>query len=76
MAKKPQTRHRRIKKVVVSDPTLSVAEFCDAECISKFIYYRMKKEGTGPREFRVGHSVRIAHEDRIAWRNKMRRAAA
>jgi predicted DNA-binding transcriptional regulator AlpA len=64
-------RKVRIKKIVVSDPTLTVAEFCDAEGIGRSTYCKLRKEGRGPRELRIGATIRITAEARKEWRKKM-----
>lgn len=45
----------------------SVREFCDAYAISKAMYYKLKKNGSGPKEMRVGSLVRISLEAAQAW---------
>jgi predicted DNA-binding transcriptional regulator AlpA len=71
--KSPKPREKRIKHIVVANPSLSIQEFCDAEGIGRNTYYKLKKQGRAPREFRIGASVRISHEARIAWRRKMQK---
>ena len=68
MSKSRKPRTKRIKNIVVSNPSLSIQEFCDAEGIGRNTYYKLKKEGRAPREFRIGASIRISHEDRVSWR--------
>ncbi len=35
-------------------PALSIAEFCKAHSISEGFFYKLKKQGEGPREMKVG----------------------
>jgi hypothetical protein len=66
-------RKVRVKKIVVADPSLTVAEFCDAESIGRSTYHKLRKEGRGPRELRIGPAIRITHQARIEWRKKMQK---
>jgi predicted DNA-binding transcriptional regulator AlpA len=45
----------------------SVDEFCLAVGISRWTYYKMKKEGTGPREMRIGDRSFISIEAAREW---------
>jgi hypothetical protein len=38
---------------------LSVDEFCVLERISKSYYYKLRQAGGGPREIKLGRSIRI-----------------
>jgi hypothetical protein len=59
------------KKRTKTDPSLSIQQFCDAEGLSRGLYYKLKEDGKAPRELRVAGIIRITHEARIAWRKKM-----
>lgn len=46
----------------------TVTSFCKAHEISTPTYYRLRKEGKGPREMRIGSEVRISVEAAAEWR--------
>ena len=46
----------------------TLREFCDLHRISRKMYYRMQKAGTGPQEMRVGNKVLITREAAARWR--------
>ena len=41
---------------------LSISEFCKAHCISEGFFYKLKKQGEGPREMKVGARTLITFE--------------
>jgi predicted DNA-binding transcriptional regulator AlpA len=45
----------------------SIDEFCLAVGISRFTYYKMKKDGTGPREMRIGDRGFVSVEAAREW---------
>lgn len=47
---------------------LTVTSFCKAHEISTPTYYRLRREGKGPREMRVGSDIRISVEAAADWR--------
>jgi predicted DNA-binding transcriptional regulator AlpA len=53
--------------------TYSIAEFCAAHGISRWLYYKMKKDGTGPREMRIGDRAFITIESATKWRRAQER---
>lgn len=58
--------------VLSTVPTINssqtISEFCISENISKFLYFRLKREGRAPREMRPGgRIVRITAEARRDW---------
>ena len=61
---------------VVTDPSLTIAEFCAAEKIGRSKLYQLWREGRGPRFFLVGTHRRISHEARTEWRHQMENEAA
>jgi predicted DNA-binding transcriptional regulator AlpA len=69
--RKPPTK--RIRNIVVTDPSLSIQQFCDAEGLSRGLYYKLKKQGRTPRELRIDAVIRITHQARIEWRRKMQK---
>jgi len=56
----------------VSPPTprlaLSIPEFCKAHGISEGFFYKLKKQGKGPREMKVGARTLITLESAAEWR--------
>jgi hypothetical protein len=59
----------------VSDPSLTIAQFCLAERISRSMLYRAWAEGWGPEFYMIGAHRRITHRARLAWQ-RQREAAA
>lgn len=47
---------------------LRIPEFCDAHGISEAFYYKLKKQGQGPREMKVGARTLITLESAAEWR--------
>jgi predicted DNA-binding transcriptional regulator AlpA len=47
---------------------LSIPEFCVAHGISQAFYYKLKKQGEGPREMEVGVRKLITFESAAEWR--------
>jgi predicted DNA-binding transcriptional regulator AlpA len=47
---------------------LSIPEFCDAHGISEGFFYKLKKQGEGPREMKVGSRTLITLEAAAEWR--------
>lgn len=56
--------------------TYSIAEFCTAHGISRWTYYKMKKDGTGPREMRIGDRGFVTIEAATKWRRAQERKQA
>ena len=55
---------------VLSDVSLTIAEFCSAEKISRSMLYRAWTEGWGPKFYRVGVTRRITHRARMEWQRE------
>jgi predicted DNA-binding transcriptional regulator AlpA len=55
--------------------SLTIPEFCESERISRAHYFNMRSRGEGPREMRIGKSVRISPEARADWRREREVAA-
>jgi hypothetical protein len=53
--------------------TYSIDEFCTAHGISRWTYYKMKKDGTGPCEMRVGDRAFVSVEAATKWRRAQER---
>jgi predicted DNA-binding transcriptional regulator AlpA len=47
---------------------LSILEFCEAHGISEGFFYKLKKQGEGPREMKVGARTLITFESAAEWR--------
>ena len=47
---------------------LSIPEFCEAHGISEGFFYKLKKQGEGPREMKVGTRTLITFESAAEWR--------
>jgi predicted DNA-binding transcriptional regulator AlpA len=47
---------------------LSIPEFCQAHGISEGFFYKLKKQGDGPREMKVGARTLITFESAAEWR--------
>ena len=55
---------------------VSILEFCDAFSISEGMYYKLKKQGLGPREMKVGTRTLISMEAADEWRRERERSTA
>jgi hypothetical protein len=55
---------------------LSIAKFCAVHGISRELYFKLKRNGLGPREMHVGSRVLISVEAAAAWRRAREAAAA
>jgi predicted DNA-binding transcriptional regulator AlpA len=49
---------------------LSISEFCEAHGISEGLFYKLKKQGKGPREMKVGARTLITFESAAEWRRR------
>ncbi len=58
------------------DASLTIAEFCQAEKISRSMLYRAWSEGWGPKFYRVGVTRRITYRARLEWQRAREAAAA
>ena len=47
---------------------LSIPEFCEAHGISEGFFYKLKKQGEGPREMKVGARTLITFKSAAEWR--------
>lgn len=50
--------------------SLTIAEFCAAERMSRPFYFKLRQRGKGPRELREGRFVRITPEAHAEWRRQ------
>ena len=55
----------------MTDASLTIAEFCAAEKISRAKLYLLWREGKGLRWFNIGVTKRISHEARQEWRRAL-----
>ena len=53
----------------------TIPEFCEAERFSQSFYFKIRKQGLGPREMRIGSAVRISEEARLEWRREREQAS-
>ncbi len=53
----------------------SVADFCRAHGISRALFYKLLREGCGPRVMKVGRRTLISREAAEDWRRRMEAAA-
>jgi hypothetical protein len=51
----------------VARAVYSIAEFCEAHGISQAMYFKMKSQGLGPVEMRIGSRRLISFESANAW---------
>ena len=66
---KPSER-RRDPNDVPAEPerlALSIPEFCDAVRISEGMFYKLKKQGLGPREMKIGTRTLISTQAANEW---------
>ena len=57
------------RKVIANQAlALTIAEFCEAHRLSQSMYFKIRGQGLGPREMRVGARVLITFEAAAAWR--------
>ena len=63
---------------VRAEPTAvySRAGFCRSHGLSESFYHKLKNEGLGPDELRLGSKVLITHEAAARWRAARERASA
>ena len=56
--------------------TYSVNEFCHEHGISRGLFYRLLREGGGPRVIKAGRRTLISREAAEDWRRRMETAGA
>jgi hypothetical protein len=67
-----KTHHREDRLPPELHPVFSVPEFCFAHGkISRAFFYKLVKQGLGPRLLKVGHRTLITAEAAAEWRNEM-----
>jgi hypothetical protein len=55
---------------------LSIAEFCRRHGISTALYFKISREGRGPRLMRVGRRTLVTQEAACEWRREREAASA
>jgi len=60
----------------LSEQSYSVDEFCQAERISRVTFYKLLKEGRGPRIMKLGSRTTISPTARAEWHQRMEAEAA
>jgi hypothetical protein len=60
----------------VPPAVFTIATFCVAHHISEAFYFKLKNQGLGPREMRIGSRVFVTFEAAAAWRTEREVATA
>jgi hypothetical protein len=68
-------RAREQSSASVDDESLTIAEFCRAEKISRSMLYKAWLEGWGPKFYWVGVTRRITRSSRLRWQREREVAA-
>ena len=69
MARKPKRRTTRDEPVTTTPQlALTILQFCSAHGISEGFFYKLKKQGCGPREMKLGARTLITMEAAAEWR--------
>jgi hypothetical protein len=55
---------------------MSVAEFCRRHSISEDYFYKLQREGRGPRTMKIGARTLVSQESARAWRRAQERKTA
>ncbi len=76
--KKAVPKQKRAPRQVAPVPllALSIVEFCNANGFSPALYWKLKSQGRGPIEMKVGRRVLISHEAAAAWRRAREEVSA
>jgi predicted DNA-binding transcriptional regulator AlpA len=69
MAKSKRAEPRRLGEIANLE-AFSIDEFCARHCFSRAYFYKLRQEGHGPREMKVGTRVLITAESAAAWRRE------
>jgi len=65
---KSRTEFAAVSRPPTPRLALSIREFCRAHGISEGFFYKLKKQGEGPREMKVGARTLITFESAAEWR--------
>ena len=52
-------------------PIYSVTDFCREHSISRGLFYRLLREGSGPRVIKAGRRTLVSYEAAEEWRRRM-----
>ncbi|MDH5328258.1 MAG: hypothetical protein OEZ68_22120 [Gammaproteobacteria bacterium] len=52
-----------------------IPAFCANNCISRAFFYKLQKEGKGPRITKVGRRTLVSDEAETEWRKRMETAS-
>jgi len=55
-------------KPAALEPSYTISDFCRSEQISRAFFYKLQREGKGPRTFNLGAMVRISADAIREWR--------
>jgi hypothetical protein len=67
MATRPEVTRRKTRSTVALS-AYSIEQFCDAHGISTDLYFKMQRQGLGPKTMRVGSRTLISVESAAEWR--------
>jgi hypothetical protein len=73
---RPEITGKKIGGTAMELDAYSITEFCKRHSISVPMYYKMRLQGLGPAEFRLGTRVLITREAAAKWRKERERASA
>jgi hypothetical protein len=65
---KPRTRVAAVSPPLTPRLALTIREFCEGHRISEGLYFKLKKQGKGPREMKIGRRTLISFESAAQWR--------
>ena len=54
----------------IYEPSYSIQEFCAVERITAPTYFKLRNQGLGPKEMRMGRIIRISHTERLRWQKQ------
>jgi hypothetical protein len=63
-----KTKAQLAKDSSIPPAAYSIAEFCIAHRISVDFYFRLQRDGLGPKVMRIGGRTIISNEAAFAWR--------
>lgn len=72
---KPATKPQ-VKPTTVETRAYSIAQFCQAYCISRASFYNLKKSGNAPAILNVGRRTLITNAAAESWEAAMTTATA
>jgi hypothetical protein len=69
-------KSKRAKPQQVERRALTIAEFCEAYHMSPELYFKLKRQGKGPREMALGSKKLITLRSAEQWENELEKDAA